>query len=120
MDNLAIIRGLEYTKAVYADAVATNVDMAQFINLLCHEMIDKGLCGFLRCSFPEDHSFLMRELKKDKVGDHNYSYWYTAPMSVMLKTVEDIQQQSLQPRLDHLNRTITRLQAELKTVEYHG
>ncbi|MXN90180.1 hypothetical protein GR160_02990 [Flavobacterium sp. Sd200] len=41
--------------------------------------------------------------------------WYTAANKLYpTTTVEDIKQQALQPRLDHLNRTIARLQEELK------
>lgn len=61
-----------------------------------------------RLSVMEDF-YLMRELRKELIDKHisNNIYWYP--------TYNNCRTRALLPRLEHLNRTITRLENELKT-----
>jgi len=119
MDKQAVITSLQFVATEYAKVVATAVAMPQFMALLEDKRMHKGLCGYIRYTFPCNYEEVMYPLFEDKLS-RGTAYWYTSPMSIMLRTVITIQQQALQPRLDHLNRTITRLQAELNTVQQHG
>jgi hypothetical protein len=66
----------------------------------------RGFCYYLFCK-NIDWVFIIKELEKDLITKiTNKEYWYV--------TCENVGKQALIPRLNHLNRTIARLENELK------
>ena len=72
---------------------------------------DAGFCSWLISLKPRIATrCIMFELKKDlKFVNHKTEFWY------WYRVYSNIGKQALIPRLNHLNRTITRLENELKT-----
>jgi hypothetical protein len=72
-----------------------------------------GFCAWLMrfCGFDEDS--ILEELKKDKPDNGRFSYWYECYADNF------DYEASITPRIDNLNRTITRLENELK-LEQNG
>jgi hypothetical protein len=89
----------DWQLAIDGDRVAIN----NCFNGFCYWSFDTG-----RLSNMEDY-YLFKELNKDLESKQisNNIYWYN--------TYGNIGRQALIPRLNHLNRTIARLENELKT-----
>lgn len=66
----------------------------------------KGFCVYLVSN--EDYIFILRELKKDVLFRKKDFYWYETVYS-SIRNFKEI----LQTRIDHLNRTIARLENEI-------
>lgn len=68
-----------------------------------------GFCAWLIrfCGFEED--IIIDELRKEKPNNGRFSYWYECYADNF------DYEASITPRIDHLNRTIARLENELKT-----
>lgn len=118
MDKAAILINLKEVEKVYSDAIQTLDEYVHPVDLFVLR-IKYGICFYIIANYPTNsHLFMMNELKKDFLPNHeNFgNYWYTPP-NYYFNVHGDtslIKQNALKPRLEHLQRTIKRLENELK------
>jgi len=78
--------------------------------------MEEGICHFIFHNtqlFHTERDLLIKELMKDKFSDvWGNGYWYPSPEN-FAGFPGKIIPKCLQPRLDHLNRTIARLENEI-------
>jgi len=108
----------KYVKAIQLDIVNDKL----FKMMLSQNSIQSGFCNFFRIQYAGISETILCQLRLDLIypsGTDLSGLWYQSVSTLEFyypTTVEEIKQQALQPRLDHLNRTIARLQDELKNV----
>ena len=119
MDKAAILIELNKAEKVYLKAIET---LPEFICRDDIQNLDRGFCkffdNFLDCS-QLFYDLVLKELSKDFISDGNYygDYWYRTANYFFIKgdiSASKIKELSLKPRLEHLQRTINRLENELK------
>lgn len=105
MDKAAILIELKKTKKVYLKAI--NIDFGYWKFLECNNMI----YGF--CYYFNSNTCIINELEKDLLTPVQQGYyWYK--YALLYEEIDDSIELSLKPRLEHLQRTINRLENELK------
>jgi len=121
MDKQEIIEALLCAKEVYTEVILQKVetDVAEYVDRLDALNVECGFCLYFDCKYGHERMFaivdeLRYELQLSTLVDMVtfVGYWYPV-ITEVVRTVANIQQQSLKPRLDHINRTIARLQSEL-------
>lgn len=122
MEKQQIVTILSTIKTDYKLALNTeNLEFPDFEILLYRLSIVSGLCeaicnqkGLTKENFVSILMELDTDLMVTKSQIHN---WYLTPLMVkqFSREVHMIKTLALKPRLNHLNRTITRLQTELQT-----
>ena len=74
-----------------------------------------GFCHFFQLmSTFSQYDILLNELEKDLLGKPLYEYWYKSCNFCIICNHETILDLAILPRLEHLQRTINRLENELK------
>ena len=115
MTKQEIIEVLAEARQAYSDAIADtdNDDRDFYYKVLMDNDLHKGLCAIIKTGNSLTDEIVIEELFKDLPSGRFYksSYWYKAPSIGYAKDYN--RNGCLQPRLDHLNRTIERLQKEI-------
>jgi hypothetical protein len=122
MEKTDIIKAFQTLADKYSKAIEfakTEQRINNYMAYLEKHSLDDGMCwAIYQLNNDKTLSRIMcGEIEKDVVGGYSaFSVitWYTDP-SCGERKVPAVVKNSLQPRLDHLNRTIARLEKELQT-----
>ena len=117
MNFVEILKDLKEVEKVYNDAIETLPEFVHPLDLLVLR-IKYGFCTHIIAKYHNSCHLMLYELKKDFLPNHeNFgNYWYLPP-NYYFNVHGDtslIKPNSLKPRLEHLQRTINRLENELK------
>jgi len=105
MDKQEILIELKKAKKIYYKAI--NIDFAYWKFLEDNNI----LYGF--CCFFNSNSCIINELEKDLLIPVQQGYYWYA-YALLPEEIDNSIKQALKPRLEHLQRTINRLENELK------
>lgn len=114
MTKQQILNVLYRTRKEYREAIE---DIQAFYSddpcdYLFGRNMEEGICRYLGWAI-DDIEFLIKELVKERIsGQFEKGYWYPIP-EIFACFPDKIIAKCLQPRLDHLNRTIARLENEI-------
>ncbi len=108
---------LEVVKQMHKDW--TNSYKVGFLNFLIENKTDDGFCkylnSFLNRQFGyEKYLIVKQELFYDLLQNKESIYWYPV-LDYFSNYKKSVIQKNLKPRIDHLQRTITRLENEIKS-----
>lgn len=94
---------------------AIEIDSNLFYKFLYINKIYKGFCFYIKSIFDVDeYKLILNELSLDlEVNRHLFNDDYYYPVYMFITNFNNIRIIQLQPRLDHLNRTIARLEKEI-------
>ena len=77
-----------------------------------------GFCHYLNAKYPFNAKDYLNELKHDMIKEEKKGYWYEVYFGLTgfggTIYFQEVIINQLQPRIDHLKRTIARLEKELK------
>lgn len=124
MSKQEILEALLEAKKVYTriiDMECGTLKVHEFYQEVRRCDLEGGFCLFFNKDKHVDYNLIINVLSVEApvfiTGE--LAYWYGTALTLYWykgsPTIEAIKQQALQPRLDHLNRTIARLQEELNT-----
>lgn len=117
MTKQEVITALEKARDVYAGFInehSSAVDYFELYKAAYDADLGAGFCNYFQ-NMPRtiEPDLLIATLNIDRKGN-GYIYWYETVETTEYDTkVSDCIASCLQPRLDHLNRTIARLQKEI-------
>lgn len=74
-----------------------------------------GFCHYFQINSTGIYDFLINELEKDLLEKSPHEYWYKSCNYCLIVNHKLLLDLAILPRLDHLQRTINRLENELKT-----
>nr|WP_322624451.1 hypothetical protein [uncultured Flavobacterium sp.] len=117
MTNQQILNALYPVRQAYREAIEDiqAMHMDDPYDYLYGINMEEGMCLVIS-EMQRDLYWLMKELSQDIVAKTNSSYWYPRAEHYW-SWPNKIIPQCLQPRLDHLNRTIGRLENEVNEYE---
>lgn len=107
----------DYEGAINATEYDDNVN--QFMKFLDDFNLDFGFCNWIVSHdllTINDELAIICELNKEKPDNYNLIGFYY-PTAVLFSSTHSIKEHALKPRLDHLNRTIARLQNEIQQTQ---
>jgi len=118
MDKQLILEALQHARTMYERAVNCRITtFGIFYNTIIINDMSLGLCRFFQMNYSMMFSqYVTDELKKDRIDNSLFHrrYWYSSAYTYKItKDIQAIKTNCLQPRLDHLNRTIARLEQEI-------
>lgn len=121
MDKVAIIAFLILMKDVYLKAIKIE-NWMELKNYNDTNHLNFGMCGYIHYKKLTQGIVVMTdiidEIKKDDLltTDSSFSGQFSYPVAIDFSSwdVTNIKAKALQPRIEHLNRTITRLKNELQ------
>lgn len=122
MTDIQILEALQQARTMYERAVNCRIrTWSTFYDMLRENCMENGLCYYYGENLGvATTTTLLDELRTDIIGEvyvFNPCFWYEPArlyhLSADKPSVSYAQQTCLKPRLDHLNRTIARMESEI-------
>jgi len=111
-DKLNILIFLRKILKLYEEAKRNTTNQMDFID---RKNLEYGFCWLIRSfCFTQEYTIkIIRELQKETLELDIKIHWYDTPTFCSLTNGYTINKHALQPRINHLKRTIKRLEKEL-------